>query len=142
MSEIDIKRDIAGGRRTYDIQTAKNTKIGKCFTSINYSADGECVIGGGRSKYICIYECENGLLLKKYQISYNRSLDGILDKLNSKFVTEAGPLDDINDSELYIYTYIIIMLHINILHFSIFIYFISIEILMKKIYFLVYKDTN
>lgn len=75
MSEIDGKRDIAGGRRSHDVRTAKNSKIGKCFTSVAYSPDSECVIAGGRSKYICLYSVESGLLLKKYQISYNRSLD-------------------------------------------------------------------
>ena len=31
------------------------------------------------------------------QISHNRSLDGVLDLLNSKNMTEAGPLDLIDD---------------------------------------------
>jgi periodic tryptophan protein 2 len=39
-------------------------------------------------------------LLKKFQISHNRSLDGILDYLNSKDLSEAGPMDMIDhDSE-------------------------------------------
>jgi periodic tryptophan protein 2 len=37
------------------------------------------------------------MLLKKYQISQNKSLDGIMDFLNSKNMTEAGPLGLIDD---------------------------------------------
>ena len=37
-------------------------------------------------------------MLRRFQISANRSLDGVLDQLNSKHVTEAGPLDLIDDS--------------------------------------------
>jgi hypothetical protein len=32
-----------------------------------------------------------------YQISHNKSLDGILDQLNSRRMTDAGPLDLIDD---------------------------------------------
>lgn len=37
-------------------------------------------------------------MLRRFQISHNKSLDGVLDQLNSKNVTDAGPLDLIQDS--------------------------------------------
>ena len=37
-------------------------------------------------------------MLRRFQISANKSLDGVLDQLNSKRVTDAGPLDLIQDS--------------------------------------------
>ena len=37
-------------------------------------------------------------MLRRFQISANKSLDGVLDQLNSKRVTDAGPLDLLDDS--------------------------------------------
>ena len=37
------------------------------------------------------------MLLRRFQITHNRSLDGVLDFLNSKGMTDAGPLDLIDD---------------------------------------------
>lgn len=37
------------------------------------------------------------VLLRRFQISQNLSLDGVLDFLNSKKMTEAGPMDLIDD---------------------------------------------
>ncbi|ETP28848.1 hypothetical protein, variant [Phytophthora nicotianae P10297] len=87
---IDGKRDIAGGRKEGDRITAANNQLTKHFTSVCYSADGSLLLAGGRSKFVCIYAVEPQILLKKFQISHNLSLDGILEKLNNKNVTESG----------------------------------------------------
>ena len=39
------------------------------------------------------------MLLKRFCISNNRSLDGVLAKLNSKDMTDAGPLSQIVDDD-------------------------------------------
>jgi len=39
------------------------------------------------------------MLIKKYQISHDRTLDGVLDELPSYRMTEAGPLDLLNVSD-------------------------------------------
>lgn len=49
----------------------------RAFTSLCYSADGECLIAGGMSKNVCIYNVKTSLLLKKFEISQNRSLDAV-----------------------------------------------------------------
>ncbi|TYZ61160.1 hypothetical protein PybrP1_012376 [[Pythium] brassicae (nom. inval.)] len=87
---IDGLRDIAGGRGDGDKISARNNAMSKHFTSVCYSADGACVLAGGRSKFVCIYETSQQLLLKKFQLSHNRSLDGVLDFLNSADMTRAG----------------------------------------------------
>ncbi len=48
-----------------------------CFTSLCYTADGQCILAGGRSKFICIYNIAHQVLLKKFQISRNRAFDGM-----------------------------------------------------------------
>ena len=79
--EIDGRRDIAGGRKMNDRMTADNNASSRYFTSICYSADGSCVLAGGNSKYVCIYEVSQQILLKKFQVTFNRSLDGVLDEV-------------------------------------------------------------
>jgi len=98
--ELDGRRDIAGGRKINDRMAADNNAAGRYFTSVCYSADGKCLLAGGNSKYVCIYECSQQILLKKFQVTFNRNLDGVLDELNSKNMTDFGPIDDhAGDSE-------------------------------------------
>jgi len=87
---IDGQRDISGGRKSTDRISAHKNTMSKHFTSVCYSADGACILAGGHSKFVCIYESSQHILLKKFQISHNRSLEGVLDKLNSSDMTEGG----------------------------------------------------
>ena len=80
-----------------DRMTSDSNASSRYFTSVCYSADGSCVLAGGNSKYICIYEVSQQILVKKFQVSFNRSLDGILDQLNSKLLGDGGPID-VNDA--------------------------------------------
>ncbi|KAL5575626.1 hypothetical protein UlMin_017325 [Ulmus minor] len=97
ISTIEGRRDIAGGRLMTDRRSAANSSSGKCFTTLCYSADGSYILAGGNSKYICMYDVADQVLLRRFQITHNLSLDGVLDFLNSKNMTEAGPLDLIDD---------------------------------------------
>ncbi|KAL1922330.1 uncharacterized protein VTP21DRAFT_9869 [Calcarisporiella thermophila] len=96
---IEGRRDIAGGRKSTDRMTAANSTSGKSFNSICYTAEGSSIIAGGNSKYICIYDVQSQILLKKFQTSQNLSMDGTREFLNSKNMTEAGPIDLIQDNE-------------------------------------------
>lgn len=79
--EIDGRRDIAGGRKMNDLMTADNNSASRYFTSVCYSSDGSCVLAGGNSKYVCVYEITQQMLLKKFQVTFNRSLDGVIDEV-------------------------------------------------------------
>ena len=70
----------------------------KSFTTVRYSGDGTCVLAAGNSKYICLYECESGTLVKKFTVSVNLSIEGTQEFLNSKLLTEAGPRDMLDDN--------------------------------------------
>merc|ERR1711977_616664 len=96
-SGVDGRRDVSGGRKITDRRTAANAAGTKSFSSIKYSADGECVLAGGNSKYICLYSVDSLVLLKKYTVSVNLSLSGTQEFLNSKLLTEAGPLGLIDE---------------------------------------------
>lgn len=55
----------------------KTLTFNRCFTTITYSADGQSILAGGRSKNVCIYNVQDGILLKKFEITQNHSLDGL-----------------------------------------------------------------
>lgn len=97
MYTIEGSRDIAGGRLMTDRRSAANSTSGKFFTTLCYSADGSYILAGGSSRYICMYDVADQVLLRRFQITLNLSLDGVLDILNSKNMTQAGPLDLIDD---------------------------------------------
>jgi periodic tryptophan protein 2 len=103
VASIDGRKDIQGGRLEQHRISAKNSNLNKCYTSICYSADGSCLLAGGATKYVCIYELGQHVLLKRFCISSNRSLDGVAHMLNSKNMTDAGPvslLDVDSDSDV------------------------------------------
>ncbi|KAJ5181178.1 Small-subunit processome Utp12 [Penicillium cf. griseofulvum] len=88
---VDGRRDVSGGRRVSERRTAANAAGTKSFNRITYSADGSCILAGGNSKYICLYDVGTGSLIKKFTVSVNTSIDGTQEILNSRDMTEAGP---------------------------------------------------
>ena len=94
---IEGRRDINAGRGSSDFRSAKNNTSSKYFTCVTYSADGRCVLAGGNSRYVCLYEVSNRILLKKFQISHNLSLEGVLDFLDSR--KEGQPQEYESDEE-------------------------------------------
>ena len=94
---IEGRRDISGGRKADDRRTAANSESGKSFTSIAYTADGSCVIAGGNSKHVCLYDIAEGVLLKRWEISQNLALDGTQEFLDSRRLTADGTALDLLD---------------------------------------------
>jgi periodic tryptophan protein 2 len=94
---IEGRKDISGGRKVDDRVAASNNTSSKAFTSVAWSADGSCVLAGGNSKYVALYDTREGVLIRRWQISENLSLDGTEEFLDSRRVTEAGNIDLIDD---------------------------------------------
>ncbi|KAK3273321.1 U3 snoRNP protein [Cymbomonas tetramitiformis] len=90
---VEARRDIAPGRRHGDRVTAANNSSGRCFTSLCYSADGAFLLAGGSSKYVCLYDVSERVLLRRFAMTTSRALDGVLDQLNTKSLTDAGPME-------------------------------------------------
>ena len=105
ITDAKIKYEIYGSK---DIQSAKkyndryksmnNVKSSTYFTSICYSSDGSCIIVSGNSNYVCLYEVTQQILLKKFMITHNRSLDGVYDYYTSK--EEELFFDHVADNEI------------------------------------------
>ena len=82
---LDVSRDIWGGRLNEEKIVAKNATRNKYLNSIHYNLRGNILICGGNSQYVLIYDIQYQILVKKFVLSHNRSLNGLLYKLNSKY---------------------------------------------------------
>ena len=91
---MECHRDIWGGRKQLDRVMAKNNSANKHFNTISYNLSGNLILAGGNSPYICIYDVNFGLMMKKFKLTNNRSLDGILQILNS-----GANKDDLDNNE-------------------------------------------
>ena len=83
VTTMDIQWDVMGGKNkeTDFFRPEKNGKINH-FETISYSPNGKCLIGGGHSKYICLYYLPQRLLLKRYMTTKNKELEGVMENPN------------------------------------------------------------
>ncbi|XP_064503026.1 periodic tryptophan protein 2 homolog [Pseudopipra pipra] len=89
---IEGRHDLQMGRKELDKITAKQAAKGKSFTTLCYSADGQSILAGGLSKFVCIYNVKEQILMKKFEISCNHSLDAMEEYLDRRKMTEFGSL--------------------------------------------------
>ena len=82
---LDVSKDIWGGRLNEEKIAAKNATRNKYLNSIHYNLPGNLLICGGNSQYVLIYDMQYQILVKKFVLTHNRSLNGLLYKLNSKY---------------------------------------------------------
>ncbi|MBN3290963.1 PWP2 protein, partial [Polypterus senegalus] len=94
---ISGRHDLQIGRKEMDKITAKQAAKGKSFTTLCYSADGQSIMAGGHSKFVCIYNVREQILMKKFEISCNLSLDAMEEYLDRRKMTEFGSLALIDD---------------------------------------------
>ncbi|CAN7995425.1 unnamed protein product [Ixodes hexagonus] len=99
VGSIEGRQDLTSGRRDTDLITAKRLTRSQAFTTLCYTADGECILAAGRSKFVCIYHVREQLLLKKFEISCNHSLDGIDDFISRRKMTEFGNMALVEERE-------------------------------------------
>ncbi|CCF60319.1 hypothetical protein KAFR_0J02550 [Kazachstania africana CBS 2517] len=93
IGNIDCRKDIISGRHLEDRFTSKTSERSKFFTTIHYSFDGMAIVAGGNNNSICLYDIPNEVLLRRFMVSKNMTLNGTLEFLNSGKMTEAGSLD-------------------------------------------------
>nr|CAD7433182.1 unnamed protein product [Timema monikensis] len=123
-SSIEGRNDLGSGRSETDLVTAKqslqgnthtsharggggqptsgvctNSSVDRAFTSLCYTADGKCILAGGQSKNVCIYNVQEALLIKKFEITQNRSFDAVDDFINRRKMTEFGNLALVEERE-------------------------------------------
>ena len=65
---IEGRRDLAGGRLSSDRRALGNSTSGQCFTSLAFSAYGAFLLAGGSTKYVCMYDVEEKVMLRRFQV--------------------------------------------------------------------------
>ncbi|KAK4290610.1 hypothetical protein Pmani_036500 [Petrolisthes manimaculis] len=97
------QEDLGTGRADADKITALKSQKSKAFTSICYSSDGMCLLAGGQGKNVCIYSVADELLIKKFQVTQNKSFDAMDDTINRRKLAEndvnLALVEDRDDSE-------------------------------------------
>jgi hypothetical protein len=83
-----IDSEIQGGRSYFSKISADNDKSSKYIKCLEYSTCGNYLFGGGKSKYLYVYDIKHRMLLQKICLTKNKDLQGTLQKLNSKYVKE------------------------------------------------------
>lgn len=96
---LDCRRDIIAGRYLNDRFAAKNLARAKYWTCINYLFDGMLIVAGGTNNSICIYDLSTEVMVKRFTVSQNMTLDGTQQKLNSSKITDAGVNIDAVDTD-------------------------------------------
>ncbi|RXG71183.1 Periodic tryptophan protein 2-like protein [Armadillidium vulgare] len=87
---IEGKNDLGAWQEDTDkVHPNVNLKA-NYFSTISYSPNGEYIIGGGKSKYVCIYSIKDELLIKKFEITQNLSFDAMNKKIRRSNLTESG----------------------------------------------------
>ena len=71
---IEGRRDLAGGRLSSDRRALGNSTSGQCFTSLAFSADGAFLLAGGSTKYVCMYDVEEKVMLRRFQVLFTSAL--------------------------------------------------------------------
>ncbi|KAK7082129.1 U3 snoRNP protein [Halocaridina rubra] len=87
---ISGRNDLGAGRGDADKVTAKKNREAKSFTTLCYSADGRYILAGGQSKNVCIYNIEDEILIKKFEITQNRSFDAMDETIDRRKLAEIG----------------------------------------------------
>lgn len=96
---IEGRNDLGSGRSEIDVISSRKSLAGKAFTSVCYSADGQYILAGGKSKNVCIYNVYETILVKRIEITQNRSFDAVDDVINRRNMTDFGNLALVEERE-------------------------------------------
>eukprot|EP00672_Neobodo_designis_P025987 CAMPEP_0174851668 /NCGR_PEP_ID=MMETSP1114-20130205/23308_1 /TAXON_ID=312471 /ORGANISM="Neobodo designis, Strain CCAP 1951/1" /LENGTH=948 /DNA_ID=CAMNT_0016086217 /DNA_START=37 /DNA_END=2883 /DNA_ORIENTATION=- len=80
--------DAAGG--WHDRVGPNSANADAHFTTIAMSPDGDTVLLGGDSKWLCLYHAAQGYLLNKWPVTNNLDFEGAEEQFNFRAATEAG----------------------------------------------------
>lgn len=96
---IDCKKDLQSGRKSQSAITADNDQNSRIIKTLEYSSCGEFLIAAGSCKHVLLYDIKHRLLLKKFQLTCNRDIDGVIDFLNSRHIKEGMNLNELEPED-------------------------------------------
>lgn len=99
LGTIDTKLDTDPARGARDTITRQNAAKSKSFTRIRFSPDGNLILAGGESNNFCLYSVPDRMIMRKFRITENRSLDGVVLDFNRRNFTEFGNMNLVDTSD-------------------------------------------
>ncbi|KHN84752.1 Periodic tryptophan protein 2 -like protein, partial [Toxocara canis] len=96
---INTKLDVDAARSVTELIKKETSEKSKPFTCICFSADGAFLLAAGRSNYICMYNVAERVIVKKFKLTTNRSLDGVTLDINRRNLSEFGNMSLIDASD-------------------------------------------
>ncbi|CAD6188182.1 unnamed protein product [Caenorhabditis auriculariae] len=99
IGSIEAHLDLDPSRGRFDTITRQNAVKSKSFTTIAFSPDGNLLLAGGESNNFCLYSVTDRLLMKKFTVTENRSLDGVALDVNRRNFTEFGNMELVDTSD-------------------------------------------
>ncbi|CAD8058883.1 unnamed protein product [Paramecium sonneborni] len=95
---FDVHRDVQGSRISKETLAAQKNQNLKYFVTIEFSKDGQYLIGGGNSKFICLQDMKYRILIRRFVVSNNLSLDGMKLKINFQNIDQENRnIEESND---------------------------------------------
>lgn len=82
---------MVGGRSYFSKISAENDPSNKYLKALSYSPCGNYLYGGGKSKYLYVFDINHRMLLTKISLTQNKDIQGVVDKLNSRYVKNGVP---------------------------------------------------
>jgi len=65
-----------------DRRALGNSSSGQCFTSLAFSADGAFLLAGGSTKYVCMYDVEEKVMLRRFQVLFTPALFSVSSEMS------------------------------------------------------------
>lgn len=81
-----LQSEMSGGRSYSSKVSAENDPSSKYLKALAYSPCGKYLYGGGKSKYLHVYDISHRMLLTKICLTINKDIQGVVDKLNSRYI--------------------------------------------------------
>ena len=86
-----LQCEASAGRSYSSKITAENDPSGKYLKTIAYSTCGNYLFGGGKGRYLYVYDISHRMLLTKISLTSNKDIQGVIEKLNSRYVKNGVP---------------------------------------------------
>uniref|UniRef100_A0A5S6QPD6 WD_REPEATS_REGION domain-containing protein n=1 Tax=Trichuris muris TaxID=70415 RepID=A0A5S6QPD6_TRIMR len=96
---IEGRLDLDTARGEAEVTKETTSAMGKSFSTISFSPDGEYILAAGRSPVICLYHVQQEMILKKFRVTINRSIDCVDDHVDRRKLSEFGNLALVDDHE-------------------------------------------
>uniref|UniRef100_A0AC35G765 Periodic tryptophan protein 2 n=1 Tax=Panagrolaimus sp. PS1159 TaxID=55785 RepID=A0AC35G765_9BILA len=96
---IDTRLDVDSSRLNGEFIKKSTSAKAKSFTCITFSPDSLLILAAGQSNYFCLYSVDDRVLIRKFMLTLNKSLDGVRLDIDYRKISEFGNLELFESSD-------------------------------------------